>query len=111
MTREEAQQRNWLKGRLMGLLGLLNPGRAPLTDIEKQMFKEMKGIRDDLIDQWDDSTEAINGKPLPEYKCFMCGKRGHKKYEIQWGPEIKIVCRKHYNEAVETPTTNFTDYP
>ena len=96
MTREEAQRRNWTKGRVVGFAGLHNTHNVPLTLIEKQIFKEIAKLRLELLAQWDESTEIINGKPLPEHQCYLCNKRSNKLYQIKRRNEIFTVCRKHY---------------
>jgi hypothetical protein len=96
MTREQAQNRNWFKGRAVGFAGLNRFDHVPLTDTERQILKEINELRMELLDQWDESSEVLSSKVFPKYKCHFCARRSNKEYKIVWGDSTTAVCRKHY---------------
>lgn len=62
-----------------------------LSDIEKQLWKELLSIRKSLLDNFEETSRTF-GLKVPKNRCW-CGKEG--KYESKDGYFKGLVCKKH----------------
>lgn len=97
MTKEQARERNWMKARLMG--AYINFGKATGTLEEMKLLSELNTIRQKLLDNWDENSYALSGKPMPKYKCW-CGKRTNVFRKSKYSDINKqySICKKHWKE-------------
>lgn len=62
MTREQARYRNWLKFRLLGWVGHVEPIPQAFTKEEAFKLKEIQRLRNELLQDWDINVEKLTGR-------------------------------------------------
>ena len=99
MTRQQAQNRNWAKARILG--SYVRP--TLLTKEETEIIDKIEELKKKLIENWDENSYILSGKPIPKFKCHFCGKRTNVDRKIvslfPRGSNQSIqVCKKHREE-------------
>lgn len=98
--KEKASSRNWTKLRLLGIV----IDTRNLTSKEQKLYSEILELKDEILQEWDKSTEEHLETKLKPYKCHFCSRRSNIKRTIKWGGmdiynKSKVtVCLKHFKE-------------
>lgn len=102
MTRQEAQIRNYIKFRLLGISINTN---SKLTQEEIVSIDKIQEEIDKLINNWDDNSKLFvtdkKSTIFKKYKCW-CGLRTNVLRMILDYDNTEIfVCKKHFEEMKE----------
>lgn len=104
MTKKQklASERNWLKFRLTGLLGVFKE-KPSFTEEENRALNEINETVKSLLKNFDKNS-AEKGLEVNFHKCF-CGKPA--KYLAKVGPvpgvpPFQVLCKKHLKEIHES---------
>ncbi len=69
--RKLAQDRNWSKRRIMGIL--ININQLTLTDKEKIEFHKINNLCSKILENWDSNSKILGLTPNPVYKIQCLG--------------------------------------
>ena len=88
-----AKTRNWQKLRLAGS----NINHNCLTPSERLIAEKIDSLKKELLKDWDVNSYILANKPMPQYQCSYCGKRGNVPHiSFLFGEQVNY-CKKHYH--------------
>jgi len=86
---EFARRRNWMKARVIGLASFDD---SILTPKEREIIKEIKDLKNKLLDQWDEGSKELGMKLTTSFKIIY--KETNEVIMITKSSKIKAKYRK-----------------